>query len=33
MPGVVITTVPYQLEEDADLAAAGAANNKQETKS
>jgi hypothetical protein len=32
MPGVVITTVPYQLEEDADLAAAGVTNNPQETK-
>jgi hypothetical protein len=32
MPGVVITTVPYQLEEDADLAAAGVTNNSQEVK-
>lgn len=32
MPGVVITTVPYQLEEDAALPDAVVGNNKQETK-
>jgi amino acid transporter len=32
MPGVVITTVPYQLEDDADLADTATTNAKQEAK-